>query len=327
MKRTAGSSLAKVVLVCLLLWSATTAVAETQPVSEEVVAVVDDRQILRPELQEVVAALRAHLVADGLEPDEQRLAALEKEALEKLINRELLIREADRRNLHVPPEQVAQKLTEVKKRFPGAEDYHDLLQRLALSEEEFASRLAQDLDVERLLEQVTTGVETVSNQEAKDYYDRHPEAFTRSGKVRARHILIQVDPEAGEAEKARARSRIEKISRLLRSGSSFEQLAGEYSEGPNADRGGNLGVFERGELIAEFEAAAFALEPGELSEIVETRYGYHLIEVLTKEPDALIPFRDVRDRLAADLATEKRRLAVEAFIGTLKAAATVTRML
>jgi peptidyl-prolyl cis-trans isomerase C len=167
----------------------------------------------------------------------------------------------------------------------------------------------------------------VSEKEVESYYADHPEAFTEPEQVRARHILIKVDPGSEESKKDAARKKLEEVQKKLKNGEKFEALAKAYSEGPSGPDGGDLGYFSRGRMVKPFEEAAFGLPPGKVSDIVETRFGYHLIEVVDKKPESLLAYEQVKDKLQDYLKQKKIHEKVNAHLEELKGEAKVERFL
>jgi len=138
---------------------------------------------------------------------------------------------------------------------------------------------------------------------------------------------IKVDPQADELKRAEARKRIEEIHQKLQKGEDFATLAKAFSEGPSRAKGGELGYFKQGQMVKPFEETAFALRPGEVSDLVETRFGYHLIKVIERKPEATIAFEDVKDRLVHYLKQEKTQKEVSLYVQKLKEKAKVERFL
>jgi peptidyl-prolyl cis-trans isomerase C len=168
---------------------------------------------------------------------------------------------------------------------------------------------------------------TVSGTESKAYYDNHPDLFEQPEEVRARHILIKVDPGADESRKVEAREKLEKIQKRLEKGEDFGALAKEFSEGPSSVKGGDLGYFQRGKMVKAFEEAAFSLKAGAVSDIVETEFGYHLIEVIDKKSGMAIAYKDIKDRLEDYIKQEKVQKEVNSYVEKLKEKAKVERFL
>jgi peptidyl-prolyl cis-trans isomerase C len=168
---------------------------------------------------------------------------------------------------------------------------------------------------------------TVSHQEMKSYYDTHQDHFKKPEKVQASHILIEVDPQASASQKAEAQKKLKKIQEKVRKGEDFAALAKEHSQCPSSAQGGDLGYFQRGQMVKPFEEAAFALEAGKVSKIVETRFGYHLIKVMDKKPETTLPYKDVKGGLEEHLKQDKVRQEVRTYLEKLKEKAQVERFL
>jgi peptidyl-prolyl cis-trans isomerase C len=167
----------------------------------------------------------------------------------------------------------------------------------------------------------------VTEEEVRAFYEKNPERFERPEEVRARHILIR--PESGEGDEGReeAMEEIRQVQDKLKQGEDFAELAAEHSDGPSGARGGDLGYFPRGRMDETFEDAAFALEPGEVSGVVETAFGYHLIKVEDKRPETILPFDEVKDKLSKYLVSEKTRAQVTEYVEELKQEADIKRMI
>lgn len=145
----------------------------------------------------------------------------------------------------------------------------------------------------------------VSEGEVKEYYDAHQDEFQQEEQVRARHILIRVEEGADEATKAAARQRAEAVLARAKAGEDFAALATESSDDSSAARGGDLGFFRRGLMVPPFEEAAFAMQPGEISDIVETQFGYHVIRVEERTEEGTRPFADVAAEIAQKLKSQR----------------------
>ncbi len=142
----------------------------------------------------------------------------------------------------------------------------------------------------------------------QEAYEKRRSEFDQPEQVRARHILIRKGE--SEQEQSAARAKIEALRARLEAGEAFEDLAAEASEDPGSkERGGDLGFFTRGRMVPEFEKVAFSLEPGVVSDVVETSFGYHLIRVEEKRPAQVVLFEEAREQIARDLALSEAALA------------------
>ncbi|HPD60814.1 MAG TPA: SurA N-terminal domain-containing protein [Thermodesulfobacteriota bacterium] len=147
---------------------------------------------------------------------------------------------------------------------------------------------------------------TVSPEEIDEYYKNFSEEFWEPRKVHARHILIKINPGAKSEEKKEAEKKAEEILSLIKGGKSFEQMALMYSQDQiTAKEGGDLGFFPRGQMIKEFDDAAFNLKPGEVSGVVETKFGFHIIKVEEIKEERTKPLEEVKEEIREKLIKEK----------------------
>jgi peptidyl-prolyl cis-trans isomerase C len=137
----------------------------------------------------------------------------------------------------------------------------------------------------------------VTEEELKDFYNQNQDKFVAGEQVTASHILVQTEEEAKE------------VLSKLNNGVSFEELANEHSQCPSKNQGGSLGQFGRGQMVPEFEEAAFTAEVGQLSDVVKTQFGYHVIKVTDKSEQSVTPFEEVRGQLYDYLLIEKQNKA------------------
>lgn len=135
----------------------------------------------------------------------------------------------------------------------------------------------------------------VSDDEKRSYFDANKSAFNGE-KVKASHILIDTTKLETDAELEKARQKIEEIKKEIDNGADFAEMAGKYSTCPSAESGGDIGFFQRkGSIVEEFAIVAFSMEVGEISEPVETQFGYHIIKVTDKEEGKDTNYEDVAD--------------------------------
>ncbi len=145
----------------------------------------------------------------------------------------------------------------------------------------------------------------VSDREVEDYYEINLDQYKVPEKIRARHILIKTDPSDTSAQLSEKRKKAEKILAEAKSGTDFAELARKHSQDATASDGGDLGYFARGEMIGPFEKAAFALKPGEISPVVKTRFGFHIIKLEDRQEARTIPLEEVRDKIKQAVLKQK----------------------
>jgi len=156
---------------------------------------------------------------------------------------------------------------------------------------------------------------TINDDKARSYYKDHNEVFKTPEMIRARHILIKTDTSATDEEKKKAKTKAEEVLAKIKKGEDFSKLASEVSNDPGTkDKGGDLDFFPKGTMVPAFEEVAFSLKPGEVSGIVETEYGYHLIKMEEKKDAHLEPYENIKDKVKDQALQEMRKAAVTEFI-------------
>lgn len=206
---------------------------------------------------------------------------LRDEALEQLIDRELLWQEAGRRGLLIEEATLDAAVEERRLGFGGAENFSRRLGDAGFDEASYREYLRHELAAQRMYAELSTA-EPPSEADVRAFYEARREQLRRPETLRARHILL---PAEGAEDERRARN----LAMQLRTGADFEALARRFSRDSSAGAGGDLGYFPRGAMVPEFEQVAFASAPGELAGPVHSRYGWHLIRVeehrAAREPD------------------------------------------
>ena len=312
-----------VITALVLTWIAMPAVAgEAQP-SEDKVAVVNGSVISRVSFDREMSGVRQRFLTMGKPVSPSRLPELEKRVLDNLINIELLYQQSQKVGTKVDGAEVSAQFETLKKRFPTEAEFKNAIKKMNLTETVMKSQIRKGIAIQHFLDKMTLGKVEVTEEEIKAYYDSHTNFFKKPEQVRASHILIKVEPGASEKNKAKARQKIEKIRQRLVKGEDFGALAREFSQCPSSARGGDLNYFGRRQMAKPFEDAAFALKVGELSDVVETRFGYHLIKVTGRKPASTYSYKDMKDRIRKNLMREKIRGEVSNYVQELKKAATI----
>ena len=310
----------------LLLVSALTFAADKNAPGDKV-AVVNGVIISQAEFDRGFELNKKRLASRGRQIPEEQMATFKNEVLDEIINMELLFQESKKKGIEVKPEVFSNQFTGFKKQFSNEDEYHKWIEENNFTEADFINELKHIIAIRQLIDQEVTEKVKISDEESKQYYDTHPEFFKQPEQVNASHILIKVDENASEAQKAEARKKIQEVQQKLKKGEDFATLAKTYSEGPSAPKGGNLGYFRRGQMVKPFEDAAFKLKPGETSDIVETRFGYHLIKVVDKQPEKTLAYAEIKDRLNELLKKQKLETEVDAYIDNLRKDAKIEKFL
>lgn len=282
------------------------------------VASVNGVAITQGDFDKEMSRYERQLAMTGQTADPAQLGEVRKKVLDGLIGREVLKQECQKLGVSVSNAEVDERVDALKKRFPSAKDFTDTLAKMSLTEPELKTQFSQDMAIKKLIEQEVAGKVTVSDAEIKTFYDSNPDLFKSPESVKASHILVKVDPKATDADKAKAREKIAAVQKRVQKGEDFASLAKEVSECPSSANGGDLDYFQRGQMVGPFEDAAFKLKPGEVSNVVETQFGYHLIKVTDKKPSETKTFEQVKNELSQYLKQQKVNQHLAQYVEELK---------
>ena len=249
-----------------------------------------------------------------------------KMVLENLIDRELLYQQSQKKGVTIDDAQVNEQLDRLKKQYPNEQAFKDSMAEDHLSEAAVKSRIKMNLAVQKFVEKEFSGKADVSEAEAKAFYDEHPEYFKEPETVRASGILIKVDPKSDAAKKEEARKKLEDIQKRVQKGEDFAILAKDFSQDASAAQGGDLGIIPRGRMPKTLDDAAFSLKPGEVSNVVETEMGFHLIKVHEKKPEKVVPFKEVEEKIRQHLENQKLKQKVDEYLNEVKKTAKIERI-
>jgi peptidyl-prolyl cis-trans isomerase C len=291
------------------------------------VAVVNGTVISRQELDREIALLEKRMNQPGSQMPPAQNDLLQKRALESLIDRELLYQASGKEGIKVSDQEVQQQMDTIKKRFPTEKAFQEALGKTNLTDQQLKTQIRKGVAVQSLVENKIAADIIVSEAEEKSFYDNNRQLFKRPEEVKASHILIKVESGASAEKKEAAQKKIESVQQKVKAGQDFGELAKKYSEGPSAPSGGDLGYFRKGQMVKPFEEAAFALSAGDVSDIVETPFGYHLIKVADHRSPQDLPFTDVQKDIGLHLKRQKTGQAVENYIQQLEKTAKIERFI
>jgi peptidyl-prolyl cis-trans isomerase C len=261
---------------------------------------------------------------------EQYAKQLREQFIEQTIRRNLLDEKIKEANIVITDEEVMSTIEEIatsQKEPLTLEEFKKKLAEYGQSFDEVKEEVRKGLARNKFMQAQWAGKINVTEEDARKYYDENPKQFEQPEQVRASHILIKpefTDPNADPNEaKAIARTKTEGLLKQLKDGSDFAELAKAHSNCPSAPNGGDLGFFPRGETTPAFENVAFELEIGQISDVVETEYGYHIIKTTGHKDASTTTFDQAKDDIIRQLTQKKQSELAEEYIESLKAKANI----
>jgi len=242
---------------------------------------------------------------------------IQQEVVDQLIVQELLWQEAKRRNFIIEDEIVNERLRQMKSGFDTEQAFLFKIQAGGFTEETYREDIRQQESVQRMIAQgIAPGI-SISDGDVENFYQANVDQMKRPLAVRARHILIKPGSAGAEAQQA-AKAEADRILAEILAGEDFVQLATDRSQAPSAPRGGDLGYFGPGQMVEPFEKAVFALQRGEISEVVQTQFGYHIIRLEDRRGGDTAPVGEVADKIRDYLGQQKLQSEVETLVMTLR---------
>lgn len=280
----------------------------------DVLARVNGEDVTKADFERLIKNME---LAQGPIPPDRRDEIL-RGALDRLITYTVLQQEAKARQITVPDTEVEQQVNQMRSRFGKEEEFKQALEARGMSIDRLRDDARTDMVISKMLETEVAAAEPATDAEVRDFYEKNPEKFRQDEAVRASHILILADAKADEATKKKARAQIDAILKRARAGEDFAALAKAHSQDGSAAQGGDLDFFSRGRMVPEFEEAAFALKVGEISDVVTTQYGFHIIKATDRRPAETVPLETVGPQVKQYLTNQKKQLRADAFIAGLK---------
>jgi peptidyl-prolyl cis-trans isomerase C len=225
--------------------------------------------------------------------------------------------------VEVAESNIVEAVSQIESGIPEGRTLQDMLAQSGTTMEQFRARLIEDIRIRQLLNDRMESVPTATAAEVDAYYAENPDEFKSGESVTARHILIKVEPGADDATKAEKRGIAQGHRQQLLDGKDFAELAKEVSEGPSGPRGGALGSFGRGQMVKPFEDAAFVQEVDAIGEIVETQFGFHIIQVLQRSEAGTKSLDQARKEIESQLNGSRQQETFKGYIQELRAKADV----
>jgi parvulin-like peptidyl-prolyl isomerase len=252
------------------------------------------------------------------------LKQLRIEAMDLMIEQELVKQAAEKEGISGDPAEVDKQIEELRKVFDTDEQLRMKLEGDGYTEASYRRHVERMAAAKAYLDRVRADAADVRDAEVERFYEENEDRLTLPEQVRVRHILLTWKPMGTQDDRAAIHKQMEPILDRARAGEDFAALAREFSEdSATKGNGGDTGFFNRGTMVPAFERAAFSLEPGEVSDPVDTVFGVHIIKLEEREEPRLLPLDDVREQLRDYVREEKMEAVVDAKIDELRAAADV----
>jgi peptidyl-prolyl cis-trans isomerase C len=287
-----------------------------------VVAKVNGQEITEGDVHKVMSMFMKQM--GGRIPADQVKTAIPRireRIVEELIMRNVMLAEVAKQGITLSDSEFEDVKAELAQELPPGTTFDSYMAESGTTEAEMRQQMA----VRKMIMAKAEALAKPTEEEIQKFYDENKEGFAEKESVTASHILIKTDPADDEAAKAAKRARIDDLRKQLTEGADFAELAKANSDCPSASAGGDLGSFGRGQMVPEFEDAAFAQPVGSVGDVVETQFGYHIIKVSEHSDGKTQEFAEVKTRISEILNSQKQQDVVREYVDGLRAAANIER--
>jgi len=305
-----------------------------EKVVDKTIATVNGEHILLSDFEKIADQTieQYKLIAPKEDLSDEKIKEIKQKILDQMIDEKLIIQKAKEKNIKVSKRELEHGIQQIKSRFKSEDEFRKELQKENLTEKKFEKRIEEQLMAIKLIDlEVKSKITPPEEEEIKQLYDKIMDFINKKTKtsslseedkeietlagliqrkyselVRARHILIRSSKNDSMKNQTEAKKKAEMVLKKINEGVDFAELAKEYSEDPGSrERGGDLGYFARGDMVPEFEKVAFSLQVGEVSNIVQTEFGFHIIKVEEKRAARKISYEELKNDLTDFLISKK----------------------
>ncbi|MCK4752125.1 MAG: peptidylprolyl isomerase [Planctomycetes bacterium] len=319
-----------ILTVCGLVTAADKDKKTPEPATSDVAVTVNGIDITETQL-EIAIAPQLQKVSAQLPPQfiEQFKAQMKQQALEKMIVEQLLDETVKAEKIIITDKEVDTQIEEMAaKEGLSIDDFKELVKAYGQSIEQVQNRIRQGLSYQKLMETQMEGKVNVKEEGAKKFYEENKSQFETPEQIRASHILIQPDSDPNadpDKLKAKAEKKAKKLLKKIKKkkGANFAELAKENSACSSAAQGGDLSYFGKGQMVPAFDEVAFGLKVGEISGVVETKFGYHIIMVTDHNDASTTSYAQAKDGIMEQLKQQQQQQLLIEYIDLLKAKAKI----
>ncbi len=287
-------------------------VAAKQPVSDDIAVSVDGnilkKSAIAKEIKQKIAELKSQIPPDKIK---EAQTALKKQMMDEFIMRTLMSNEAEKRKIQATDKEIKMTIDQIKASLPPDQKPEKFMKENKITRE----YIALGIKVKKMVVQESGKKAKPSPKEISKFYDENKDKFIIPENVHIRHILIAFAKDDTENIKAEKKVKIENLRKQIVDGADFAEIARQNSDCPSKDNGGDLGQIKKDQTVKPFEDAAFSQEINAVGPVVTTEYGYHVIQVLGRDPQKTMVLEDVKEKISSYLEQQKQS---ETFIALLK---------
>lgn len=279
-------------------------------------------EVTRRDIDNEFARIKGQLAMAGQSIPAEHNQMVERNILDQMIALQLFRQKATPADKAAAREKADQRLAEARERLGSDDAIVTRLKAEGLTKEELLAKWTDQAVAETIVKREIKA--EVTDDQVKKFYDENPARFEEQEQVRASHILLstrdsQTQQELSAEQKAAKKKLAEDVLKRARAGEDFAKLAAEFSEDPGSKDNGGEYTFPKGQMVPEFEAAAFSMQPNQISDLVTTQFGYHIIKLSEKIPARKLEFAAVSEKLKEALVQQEIQKQIPAYMTKLRA--------
>ena len=288
-----------------------------------VVAKINDKTVTREDLLQAAQAVQIRLAQEGRPVTPT--VGFYRQVLDEVIGIVLLQQDAKAAGMTATDQEIQQQLAQRKGAFPDEKTYKAALAKAGLTEEKLREQTRDQIAVQKYLQNRFAKAGNVTDQATREFYDKNKDKIQAPDRVRVRHILVKFDPKGAPADKEKARQKAASLLKRVQDGEDFAKLAQETSDDTGSKaQGGDIGWVTEGRTPPTFEQAAFALKkPNELSPVVESQFGFHIIQLQEHQSAGTLPYEQVKERIGQLIQQQEAQQQLAARVRELRSKAKV----
>jgi len=299
-------------------------ISSSEAVVDRIVAIVNQEIITLSEVEKRTGPLLDEIQAEGRLQRREKIREVCRGVLERLIEEKLIDQEVKRVGIKATSKEVENALEEIKRQNAASQDdIENALRRDGLTLETFKKEIEKKILRMRLINWAVKTESKVGERELRDFYQNNINRYRRSESYRPSHIFFIVPKEATAEEIREIRKKCQKVLEKIKGGEDFGEMAALYSQDGSAKDRGDLGYFKKGELVPALEKEALRLRIGEVSGIIRTDFGFHLIKLLDRKGGDPPPLEEIKEKVQADYFEREREKGVQQYLSTLKEKAVI----
>jgi len=294
-------------------------ISSSEAVVDRVVAVVNQEIITLSEVEKFANPFREQIITEDRLERREQLHGVYRKVLERLIEEKLIDQEVKKNGIKISSKEVEATVEEVKQRNTATqEELEKALAVEGLTLEAYKKQIEKGLQRKKLINWSVKVETKIGEKELRDFYQKNINRYRPNESYRPSHILFVVPKGAAPEEVNEIKKKCQAILEKIKGGSDFGEMALLYSQDASNKDLGDLGYFKKGELVPAFEREALRLKVGEVSGIVRTEFGFHIIKLLDRKGVEPLPFEEVKERIPGDYYESEMEKAFRQYLSTLK---------